>query len=131
VVVEAVTATLAYAQTLWDIALRWLPTARVRIRLLAEHRIEVQTDRGGSADRPAPTGPLRIHLDLTCAQVATSGPVLGSPRAIINHLYIRSLPQADRLRLSCTRKVQTSLIARRFALLILSLTPSRAIALFA
>jgi hypothetical protein len=49
VVVEAVTAALAYAQTLLDIAFRWLPTVRVRIRLLAEHRIEVQTDQGGSA----------------------------------------------------------------------------------
>lgn len=49
VVVEAVTASLTYAQALWDLAVRWLPTVRVRIRLLSEHRIEVQTDQGGFA----------------------------------------------------------------------------------
>ena len=50
VVVEAVTAALSYSEALWDIALRWLPSVRVRIRPLPEHhRIEVQTDQGGFA----------------------------------------------------------------------------------
>jgi hypothetical protein len=49
VVVEAVTAALPYAQALWDVAVRWLPTIRVRIRLLPEHRIEVQTGQSGFA----------------------------------------------------------------------------------
>lgn len=49
VVAEAVTAALKYAEALWDLAVRWLPTVRVRIRQLPEHRIEVQTDQGGFA----------------------------------------------------------------------------------
>lgn len=46
---EALHAGVTYAEALWDLAIRWLPTVRVRIRPLPGHRIEIATDQGGFA----------------------------------------------------------------------------------
>ena len=49
VVADALGAGVTYAQALWDLAIRWLPTVRVRIRTLPDSRIEIQTAQGGTA----------------------------------------------------------------------------------